>query len=150
MTPKVGFNYDESIPVEKSAMVFQNVGDIIVYNGINVNWKQYKMTRGVQIPAGDTLLEWNIQSNDILGKNILFRYNFQPNKQYTFWVCFRNEDHEDENFSYKIYGLQVFAYDFGHKITYSDFGNEKYLVGFVPFLNVEKEKLEWGKWRRGI
>jgi len=77
-TPKVGIVYDESVPAEKSALLLTSQ-DIIAYNGIPVNWKM-TFKGGILIPAGDTLLEWNINAtvgNTIVkGNNMLFRYTF--------------------------------------------------------------------------
>ena len=80
--------YDESIPLEKTSLLHTwNQGYIVGYNGVEVNWR----TRGkklIQIPAGDTLLEWDLNTyasgSIVSGKGILFRYNFQPQKQYVF------------------------------------------------------------------
>ena len=132
ITPKTTHVYDESIPLEQSALISAgNAGEIIGYNGVTVKWKNNSLAvpSMIQILAGDTLLEWNITSTDFNiryeGKNILFRYNFQRKKQYLFLV----------NFEENVYGFRVYAYNFEEKIP-SNIYNKEHFVGFVPFLNV--------------
>ena len=116
--------YDESVPTEGTAMIAADQGTIIGYNGIDVNWKAGKV---IQIPSGDTLLEWNIVASDgttkVIGKGIQFHYNFQPQKFYKFWVPRNNE----------VWGFNVYAYEYGEKFKKFD----KHFVEFVPFLNVK-------------
>ena len=133
VTPKVKQIYDESLLLEQTSRISAgNAGTIISYNGITVNWKNKNLILPdmIQIQAGDTLLEWNIESRwyDTVytGKNILFRYNFQPMKQYLFIVG-KNEDK---------WGFNIFAYDFDEKIP-SNMYNEEHFVGFVSFLNTD-------------
>jgi hypothetical protein len=130
-TPKPQFIYDESIPVdESSSLSLNNLGTITGYNGITVEWKPntWKGTF-VQIPAGDTLLEIDLKSGSLNGNviysgNVLFRYNFQPGRQYWF---FGGQDRESsEN------GLRVYAWNIGETPGVI---SEKYFEAFVPFLN---------------
>ena len=131
---KVTRTYDESIPLEKSSrIVITGVGDVIGYNGIPVNWKN-KMSLSlqiIQIPAGDTLLEWNVESTTgfvvYRGKNILFRFNFQPQKIYYLTVGQKDQ----------AFGLNVWAYDFDEKVPV-EFRNTEHFIGFFPFLNTNQ------------
>ena len=137
-TPKATITYDDAIPPEKSAWIsLTQVGTVTGYNGISVNWSS-KLTgvQGmVQIPSGNTLLELNIDAQGAYvhytGKGILFRYNFQPQKQYTFWV--RELDGQ--------FGMSVYAYDLGEKITMKNWNNEVSFVEFVPFMNTNTKTI---------
>ena len=132
-TPRVNHVVDDSIPLERSAWINPyNAGTIIGYNGIPVNWRP---TGGVsanfiQIPAGDTLLEWNINSYysgvNYTGNNILFRFNFRPQQQYVF-LPVRLDGKS---------GFRVYAWDIGEKIPSGVYKADHY-VGFFPFLNVD-------------
>jgi hypothetical protein len=75
----------------------------------------------IQIPAGDTLLEWKYNSYIY----VWFRYNFQPQKQYFFFL-----DQEEGKYGYRLY-----TYDFGEKVP-GDPYRKDHLLGFVPFLKV--------------
>ena len=132
-TTKAGIIYDESTPLEQSSWIgITNVGTITAYNGLTVNWKpaMFSMTM-IQIPAGNTLLEIDIRSqfgnNVYSGNGMLFRYNFQPGKQY----LFRVQRAEGSN----AFGLRVYAYDIGENIGFTWDAIEKRFVEFVIFLN---------------
>jgi len=140
ITPKASIIYDQSIDVEKTAWICPgNIGAITGYNGIQVNWKINPFNISfVQIPAGSTLLEWDIdtsQGNTIYrANNILFRYNFLPGKQYIFLI---GHDPGDENSNL---GLKVYIYNIGERLsaTYSEM--DKHYDGFAPFLNVDTRR----------
>jgi hypothetical protein len=140
ITPKASIIYDQSIDVEKTAWICPgNIGVITGYNGIQVNWKISPFNFSfVQIPAGSTLLEWDIdtsQGNTIYrANNILFRYNFLPGKQYMFLIGY---DPDDENSNL---GLKVYMYNIGETVkgTYSEM--DKHYSGFAPFLNVDTKR----------
>jgi hypothetical protein len=141
ITPKAKVVYDESIAVEKTAWICPgNIGAVIGYNGIEVNWKFTPLSfTFIQIPAGNTLLEWNIDTstgNTILkANNILFRYNFLQGKQYLFLLGY--DPKENENGSL---GLKVYMYDIGENVngTYGEM--EKHYYGFAPFLNYDSKR----------
>ena len=124
--------FDESVPMENSSWICpRGGGEIIGYNGIPVSWKIpfFGAVPVIQIPAGDTLLEWNIDNGYYKGKNILFRFNFQPQKQYYF-----DAGKEDE-----AYGLYVFEWDCNEKLPWLKGGWDKRgLLGFFPFLNTNQ------------
>ena len=131
VTPKVKQIFDESIPLEKTTRISAgNAGEIIGYNGIVVSWKNEGsiVPTMIQIPAGDTLLEWNVQSRNgniiYSGKNLLFRFNFQAQKQYIF-LASRVDGKE---------GFKVYVYDFEEKIP-SNMYKDEYFVGHVQFLD---------------
>jgi hypothetical protein len=121
--------FDDTVPLEQSSRIYVNkVGAITGYNGIDVNWSRNGSTL---IPAGDTLLEFNvngeIRSDTILRVNgALFRYNFQPGKVYDFFIRERNG---------RI-GLNVYSWNFGEPITTYD----GHFVEFVPFLNLSSSR----------
>lgn len=135
---------DESVPEEETARLFTGpLGTVTSYNGISVNWGRL---RGIsveihQIPAGDTTLEIDVDAQlslSVIGnttyrrvlrvKGALFRYNFQPMKEYYFDVA------EKDN----KYGLVVYAWNYGDKNAGSGTAGHwnAHLVEFVPFLNV--------------
>ena len=128
-----GTVFDDSVPVEQTAWLSANVGDITSYNGISVDWKQsaYKL---IQIPSGNATLEWNLSSapsyrfknGTVSGKNLLFAYNFQPQKKYIF--VYNQSDGNK--------GLNVYVYDFEEKFGGSWDAIDTHFAGFAPFLNV--------------
>ena len=125
-TIKAGIFFDESVPLEKSSWLSTSgCGTIIGYNGIKVNWETTGPDKMISIPAGDTLLEWNISyyysGGYIGGENILFRYNFQSQKFYTFEL----NRHDG------IWGFDIHAWDFDEELLSGSF--KKHFVGFVPF-----------------
>jgi len=131
--------FDNSIPSEKSAWILPgNVGTITAYNEIEVNWGGYKF---VQIPAGTTLLEWEIQAN--IGNtiyradNILFRYNFLQGKQY--YLIFGRDPEQKEPGTGAL-GIKLYIYNMGETIKFSDSEMEKHFDGFAPFLNLSSGK----------
>jgi len=139
ITPKANVIYDETIDVEKSAWVCPNVGAIIGYNGIEVNWIVNPFSIAfVQIPAGSTLLEWDIdtsQGNTTYRiSNVLMRYNFLQGKQYLFLVG------RDSNSGSGSLGLKVYMYDIGERIGASYSEMDKHYHGFAPFLNLENRR----------
>ena len=141
----VGIVYDDSIPVEQTAWISRlgrmgPIGVITGYNGIAVNWKNQGWYKLVQIPAGDTLLEWDIDATILVpqsyhdkapgtnytyqGKNMVFRYTFKPQKTYYFTIELTEDD--------KL-GVRIHEYNFGEKLS----NLEDHFVDFVPFLNVK-------------
>jgi len=128
-----GIIFDNSIPVEQTAEIANVVGIVTGYNGIEVKWK---MGGVIQIPAGDTLLEFdvNYDTGDIVykGKNMLFRYNFQPQKWYYLWFAGKYEDRRT------IYGVNVYTYEIGEKVTQGGF--KDHFTEFVPFLGEQDSK----------
>jgi hypothetical protein len=128
---KAGTVFDESVPLERSAWIStSNLGTIVAYNGISVNWKPATFSAFIaQVPAGDTLLEVDLHSGNgnivYTGEGLLFRYNFQSGKQYFFMAR--------RNYETKEFGLNVYSWNIGETVgTYS----AKNLEAFVPFLNV--------------
>ena len=139
-TTFVKFVQDPSVPVEQSALISANAGTITGYNATAVNWTSSNWNRMIQIPAGNTILEWSIRGERVLitdstfsntvykGKNILFAYNFRPQKKYYFQLALKDEK----------YGLNVYAYNFDEEIKIStryDFFRSHF-EAFAPFLNV--------------
>lgn len=123
--------FDESIPEEKTArIIFVNVGSITSYNDIPVDWKRTIGFHFYQIPAGDTKLEFDIENGNYSGKNIIIKYDFQPQKEYYFEI-----GKKDNN-----YGLTVYAWDYGDKSSVSGTPKQMqaHIVGFAPFLNVRQ------------
>jgi len=130
VTSKIGIVFDDSVPLEKSSEIVTYSGIIKGYNGISVDWKP-AMSNSLQIPAGDTIFEFEVSSS--LGNTIyrgsgwFFRYNFLPNKKYFLWFNVKDE----------LWGMNVYTFEIGEKIPV---GMEPYLTAFVPFLNATKEK----------
>jgi len=127
---KVGTVYDDTVPADKAAWInLYNVGTVVGYNGIGVQWKT-GMSEAIQIPSGDTTLELNIEASvgytQYKGTGMIFKYNFQAQKQYRFVVGQKDD----------AYGLNVYTYDVGEKITSGNFND--HLTGFVPFVNSGK------------
>jgi len=126
--------HDPSVPVEQTALIYPNVGTITGYNGMTVNWEQplFKgLTNLIQIPAGNTILEWNLEAigaySLTTGKNILFAYNFRPQKKYFFYAVQKDEK----------YGLNVYAYNLDEKIRATSTKDiNAHFEAFAPFLNV--------------
>ena len=128
-TQSAGVVFDDSLPVEKSSWIsMYNVGTITGYNGISVNWKS-SASKSIQIPAGGALLEMDIDSTQgniiYKGRNMLFLYEFQPQKQYLFIVGKQDGGA----------GLKVHTYDIGEKIRQTQSGVNAHFTEFVPFLN---------------
>jgi len=126
--------HDESVAPEQSSWVgTDNAGVIVGYNGIAVNWKA-RMGKTIQIPAGNTLLEWDIEGGNPLGNTIykakgaLFLYNFQPQKKYYF-IPTRLDDK---------YGFHVYSYDADQKLPMNMY-KEEYHEGFHKFLYDEDQ-----------
>jgi hypothetical protein len=125
--------FDDSVPLENSTWILpgNNIGEVIGYNGIPVDWDS-GLFGLVRIPAGDTLLEWNINglvmSTNITlkGQGILFQYNFQPQKKYLLIL-----DKEDD-----VYGMKVYSYQYEEKFSNTWKDMEEHLDTFVAFLNV--------------
>jgi hypothetical protein len=123
--------FDESIPEEKTARIsFDSVGNITAYNGIPVNWKRSLAFNVYQIPAGETTLEFDLDNRNYFGKNILVKYDFQPQKEYFFDVGKRDN----------MTGLIVYAWDYGEKGAGSGTPKQiqSHYVGFAPFLNTRQ------------
>jgi hypothetical protein len=110
------------------------IGTVTGYNGITVEWEP-KTLKTIQIPAGDTLLEFDVNaaygSTIYKGKGMLFRYTFQPQKVY--FLRFSRKYEDEKN----IYGLNVFTYDAGEKISGTTNDLEAHLTAFVPFLGAQ-------------
>jgi hypothetical protein len=129
--PSVKTIFDESVPLENTAWLsttFQ--GTIVEYNGIPVKWEKSSLNNMIQIPAGDTLLKWDINAGNLyvqwIGKGILFQYSFQPRKQYIFLLD--KKDGKD--------GFDIWRYDIGEKMSRNPKTSDKqHYVEFVPFLN---------------
>jgi hypothetical protein len=131
----VGLVFDDSVPLEQSAEIYTSqVGTVTGYNGISVEWKT-GMSETVQIPAGDTLLEFDVKaaygSTVYTGKGMLFRYNFQPQKRYFLRFAWKYED------GMNIYGLNVYTYDAGEKVSASNKEFVAHLTAFIPFLGTQ-------------
>ena len=130
VTAKLTHVFDETIPLDRSTWISAgNAGDIIAYNGIPVNWTNNNplFPEMIQIPAGETTLEWNVSSRSgnivYTGRNLLFRFNFQPLKQYLF-LAHRQPD--------GVMGFNVYAYDIGEDIPSNIYQSQRF-VEFVPF-----------------
>jgi hypothetical protein len=135
--------FNDSVPLEKSSWIgFSTyLGTVTAYNGISVSDWKTEFGNMIQIPAGDTLIELDVDhttygynsSTRYIAKNMMFRFNFQPRKQYLiFWGTHVEGDGWFDPVSY---GVKIYAWDFGEKIS------NKYLedddpnnLGFVPFL----------------
>ena len=129
-----GIVFDDSVPTEQTAWFYSsNIGKITGYNGIAVDWKP-RAAEFVQIPAGDTLLELDVDTvsgnYNYKGKDMAFNFGFKPMKKYMF--LFQSKD--------GVYGLNVYAYDFEEKITSTRSDNDTHFVAFVPFLNAKSGK----------
>jgi len=138
--------FDESISEEKTTRIFTGgIGTVTEYNGIPVNWERVRSLKFTlqQIPAGDTLLQIDVDaelsviysanstSRVILkADGALFKYNFQPQKEYFFDADMKNSE----------YGLNIYVWNYGDKNSGSgtpkDYAN--HFVAFVPFLNIQK------------
>jgi len=132
----VGTVFDDSIPVEQTAQIYTyRVGSITAYNGITVNWQLKISAKSIQIPAGDTLLVWDVMGDRgytrYRGKNLEFRYNFQPQKKYYLLL----NDKYDEAEGTVTYGIDVYTYEINEKITNN---TGPHFTEFVPFLNQRK------------
>jgi len=100
--------FDDSIPVEKTARILlTGAGNVTEYNGIG-----YTTDR----------------STIVNGKDILFRYNFLPQKEYFFYLAEKNN----------TYGLSVYAYNYGEKKSGIPREINAHFVGFAPFLNIRQ------------
>jgi hypothetical protein len=121
----IAYVADESVPADYSTLVFTNIGTITGYNGIPVEWKQGIGT-AAQIPAGETLLLWDITYQNFKGKNMLMQYAFLPQKQYIFEVARENSQ----------WGIKIYMYNIGERIDYGSMrGLREHYVEFIPFLN---------------
>jgi hypothetical protein len=130
------FVFDDTVPTEQLTEIeMNNVGTIVGYNGIAVDWKPsgIYIVYIVKVPAGDTLFEINVDHIAAgaawRGKGALFRYNFLPNKKYTV----RFSDTEG------VWGLKVYTYEVGEKmpISFSIETTDPHFTAFVPFLNAQ-------------
>ena len=129
-TSKPTIIYDDSTPVKETAWIFIggiNRCSITGYNGIPVNWPEEEM---VQIPAGDTLLEWKF-TGAYRGENIMFQYNFLPQKKYYFEVDRKDGKH----------GLIVYIFDFEESPYSLGRPSQKNVAGFVPFLGTGEKRV---------
>lgn len=121
----VGLVFDESVPGEQSAQIITaGTGKVTEYNGIPVNWDFFG-PRTIQIPAGDTILVWDIDSTSgYIGKNMAFRYYFKAQMKYMFVAS--QED--------GIAGLNVWEHGLDDKVGVAKDTDPSY-QGFFPFLN---------------
>jgi hypothetical protein len=130
-----GIIFDNSIPKEQSTEIINWIGTITGYNGITVEWNKTNLTP-VQIPAGDTLLEFDLNARKFnilyFGKGWLFRYNFQPQKVYVLDFSPRQENNKD------ILGVNIYTFNVGEKIPLSLDKMKANFTAFVPFLNNPK------------
>jgi hypothetical protein len=135
-TTKTGIVFDASVPVEQTVQIWiYNTGTITAYNGTTVNWKP-KVTETIQIPAGDTLFLWDIKtysgiSNNYVGKDMSFRYNFPPGKMYL--LIFDKK--YDEAAGRDITGIKVHTYEIGEKYRALPKDVDAHFTAFVPLLN---------------
>jgi hypothetical protein len=131
-TFKGGTIYDESLPLEESAVIsIHAFGTITGYNGITVLWKQvWGKASNIQIPAGDTLLEVDVDSTPgnvrYTGKGLIFQYNFQAGKYYYLTAGIDEKT--------KDFGVRVYSWDKGEKMVTVAYTN---FEAFTPFLNAE-------------
>jgi hypothetical protein len=128
VTPSAWLIYDESVPLEESAWISTRMGTITGYNGITVKWKQVWGNKMVQIPAGDTLLEVDLDT-EFKGTGLIFQYNFQAGKLYYLSVGWGKETND--------IGIHVYTYDIGEKISASPSDYFAHEEAFTPFLNAE-------------
>lgn len=141
--PKAKIIFDDSIPKEKTAWICPvNVGTITEYNEIRVDWKNNAFSFSfIQIPAGNTLLEWDINANigntNYRADNILFRYNFLAGKQYLLYFGRDPNPIEGET---GAFGIKLYMYDMGETISGSSSEMDKHFSGFAPFLNLNTKK----------
>jgi len=128
------FVFDDSIPTEQLVeLQFLDVGTTVGYNGINVDWRSsdwYVYT--VKIPAGDTLLEINVETKsrntNYFQRGSLFRYNFRPNMKYS--LRFGTDE--------GITGLNVFTFEGGENMPAKLYDKtDPHFAAFVPFLNAQ-------------
>jgi len=135
----VGTVFDDSIPVEQTAQIwFWNAGTITAYNDITVNWKeQFGSAKTIQIPAGDTLLIWDIKAGNgyayYRGKDIAFRYNFLPQKKYLLMFGSKYDEAEEK----VILGFRVYTYESGEEFRSSWKDRNAHFTELVPFLNYQ-------------
>jgi hypothetical protein len=135
-TTKTGIVFDEFVPVEQTAQIWiYNTGTITSYNGTVVDWKP-KATETIQIPAGDTLFLWDIKtysgiSNNYVGKDMSFRYNFQPRKKYLL-IFDRQYDSVEKR---EIVGIKVHTYKIGEKYKVLPKDVDAHFTAFVPLIN---------------
>ena len=142
MNTKPSIIFDESVAPERTAWITTVLmGTITGFNGVEVNWGKYTSLILIQIPAGDTLLEWDLDAYVSLGiytynykgKGILLRYNFQPEKKYTFQVV-----REDQKRDGRL-GVNIYRWEKNERIPSLNAGVvgwKKNFLEFVPFLNV--------------
>jgi len=145
-TGNVGTVHDPSVPATQTAQLSPSgIGRITGYNGAAVNWPA-GWTKLVQIPAGNTTLEWYISTPEIMNNNndkdnspfvavthttysfrdALIAYNFRPQKKYFFIPAFQDEK----------YGLNVYSYNFDETIKIKWEDVKPHFEAFTPFLNV--------------
>jgi len=140
--------FDDSVPPEKSSWInVGNVGrnDIVTvaaYNSISVSdWKTL-YPEMIQIPAGATEIEMDIEhiirnillTIKLTAKNMIFKYNFQPQKQYYITLVGSLNDELDIEGEY---GVNIYEWNFGERIPENfEYKNIKnHFTAFVPFLN---------------
>jgi hypothetical protein len=164
-TNVVGIVHDSSVPLERSAQLTFDGGEIIRYNGVAVDWKK-KRGELIQIPAGNTLLEIDLNVNrshgSVVGYNpygtpnrvvtteiyegkVLFSYNFQPNKHYLLYFL---DDFGTTTTVFDLFGNQktsttdLNAQGWGFRVYAWEIGEKlskaaAHYLEFVPFLRPE-------------
>lgn len=135
--------FDDSISEEKTARInIERIGNVTEYNAIPVSWNRQFKTVLYQIPAGDTLLQFDVDAqlsvyygaNGSTSRNILringalFKYNFQPQKVYVLYAGVKNG----------VSGINVYAWNYGEKMSGTPAQIETHFLAFVPFLNVSQ------------
>jgi hypothetical protein len=135
--------FDDSVPIEKTSWISfgLNLGTVTGYNGISVSGWKTEHWDMIQIPAGDTVIELDIDHTSSIGNyhtryranNMMFRYNFQPQKQY--WITWEIVAEGEGWFAPVKYGVSIYSWDFGEKISYGWLeDDDPHNLGFVPFL----------------
>ena len=126
-TPSLKSVYDDTVPIEQSAWISTaNAGTIVSINGVTVNWSGNWTDSFRQIPAGETLLEWNVSSDGYTGRGFYFMYDFKKGMQYYFIAREVGG----------VFGFNVYELPIGEKSNF--IGSQEEFVEFVPFLNASR------------
>jgi len=138
-TTETGIVFDASVPIEQTAQIWiYNTGTITAYNGTPVNWNP-KATETIQIPAGDTLFLWDIKVysgiSNYVGKDMAFRYNFQPRKKYL--LIF--DKRYDSAVGREIAGIKIHTYEVGEKYKVLPKDVDDHFTTFVPLTNSNQD-----------
>ena len=139
----VAMIFDDYMPEEKTAqLILCNTGKVVSYNGIAVEWKLRDLSETIQIPAGNALLIFDLDTFQVPPdrvsfvynegkpvyklKGMVFAYTFKPMKKYLF-ITVRKEG---------TLGLEVFEYEPEEKFQNDWTDIRRHFVEFVKFLNV--------------